>query len=228
MKKMLLMVAAVFWVIGLSACSDHEENLESPPISEKPSDDPKQNEGQDPEQSESDDPAKERPSTKTDTITLEGMEETFQFTLHDSQALGFLTYIVNDLVAEETSSGEGDAMMVYANFAGQKNENAKVHIFSKSEGTTTTVAEQTEFAKQVVTSNGFEIKERSDMPNRFEWSEVEFDINKKGNNNDSILGTVSVFQHGDRVYHAIVQYPEEYEEGFIPRVVKMFDDIEWY
>jgi len=39
---------------------------------------------------------------------------------------------------------------------------------------------------------------------------------------------VSVFQHGDRVYYAIVQYPEEYEEGFIPRVVKMFDDIVWY
>ncbi|MDQ7862632.1 hypothetical protein RCO48_21225 [Peribacillus frigoritolerans] len=165
---------------------------------------------------------------KTDTIILEGMEEPFQFTLHHSQALGFSTYIVDDMVVEEASSGEGDGMIVFANFAGKRNEDAKVQIFSNSEGTNATIEEKKEFAREVVISNGFEIKQRSDnSPNRFDWSEEEFDISQKGNNY-SILGTVSVFQHGDRVYYAIVQYPEEYEEGFIPRVVKMFDDIVWY
>jgi hypothetical protein len=223
MKKILLILAAVFLVTGLSACKGgQEENKESPPISEKPNDNPQQTDGQD------EDPTKGLPNTKTDTIILEGMEESFQFTLHHSQALGFSTYIVDDMVVEEASSGEGDAMIVFANFAGKRNEDAKVQIFSKSEGANATIEEQAEFAREVVISNDFEIKQRSDKStNRFDWSEVEFDISQNGSNY-SILGTVSVFQHGDRVYYAIVQYPEDYEEGFIPRVVKMFDDIVWY
>jgi predicted small lipoprotein YifL len=223
MKKILLILAAVFLVTGLSACKGGQEgDKESPPISEKPNDNPQQTDGQD------EDPTKGLPNTKTDTIILEGMEEPFQFTLHHSQALGFSTYIVDDMVVEEASSGEGDAMIVFANFAGKRNEDAKVQIFSKSEGANATIEEQAEFAREVVISNDFEIKQRSDKStNRFDWSEVEFDISQNGSNY-SILGTVSVFQHGDRVYYAIVQYPEDYEEGFIPRVVKMFDDIVWY
>ena len=231
MKKIWLILAAVFLVTGLGACIGVQEgNKELPPISEKPNDNPKQNDGQDegPSGVPVDDPAKDRPNTKTDTIILEGMEEPFQFTLHHSQALGFSTYIVDDMVVEEASSGEGDAMIVFANFAGKRNEDAKVQIFSNSEGTNATIEEKKEFAREVVISNGFEIKQPSDnTPKRFDWSEVEFDIRKKGSNY-SIVGTVSVFQQGDRVYYAIVQYPEEYEEGFIPRVVKMFDDIVWY
>lgn len=231
MKKILLILAAVFLVTGLSACKGVQEgNEESPPISEKPNDNPKQTDGIDegPSGESVEDPTKGLPNTKTDTIILEGMEEPFQFTLHHSQALGFSTYIVDDMVVEGASSGEGDAMIVFANFAGKRNEDAKVQIFSKSEGANATIEEKKEFAREVVISNGFEIKQRSDnSPNRFDWSEVEFDISQKGGNY-SILGTVSVFQHGDRVYYAIVQYPEEYEEGFIPRVVKMFDDIVWY
>ncbi|MFJ7854853.1 hypothetical protein ACIQX3_19075 [Peribacillus frigoritolerans] len=231
MKKILLILATVFLVTGLSACKGVQEGNEgSPPISEKPNDNPKQIDGQDEDLSgESvEDPTKGLPYTKTDTIILEGMEEPFQFTLHHSQALGFSTYIVDDMVVEEASSGEGDAMIVFANFAGKRNEDAKVQIFSKSEGANATIEEKKEFAREVVISNGFEIKQRSDnSPNRFDWSEVEFDISQNGSNY-SILGTVSVFQHGDRVYYAIVQYPEDYEEGFIPRVVKMFDDIVWY
>ncbi|MCY9002679.1 lipoprotein [Peribacillus frigoritolerans] len=231
MKKILLILAAVFLVTGLSACKGVQEgNEESPPISEKPNDNPKQTDGQDedPSGESVEDPTKGLPNTKTDTIILEGMEEPFQFTLHHSQALGFSTYIVDEMVVEEASSGEGDAMIVFANFAGKRNEDAKVQIFSKSEGANATIEEQAEFAREVVISNGFEIKQRSDnSPNRFDWSEVEFDISQNGSNY-SILGTVSVFQHGDRVYYAIVQYPEDYEEGFIPRVVKMFDDIVWY
>ncbi|WP_411740062.1 hypothetical protein [Peribacillus sp. S4] len=156
------------------------------------------------------------------------MEELFQFMLHHSQAFGFSTYIVDDMVVEEASSGEGDAMIVFANFAGKRNEDAKVQIFSKREGTNATIEGQDEFAREVVISNDFEIKQQSDnTPNQFDWSEIEFDISQKGSNY-SILGTVPVFQYGDRVYYAIVQYPEEYEEGFIPQVVKMFDYIVWY
>ena len=122
MKKILLILAAVFLVTGVSACKGVQEgNEESPPISEKPSDSPKQTDGQDedPSGESVENPTKDRPNTKTDTIILEGMEEPFQFTLHHSQALGFSTYIVDDMVVEEASSGEGDGVIVFANFSGK-------------------------------------------------------------------------------------------------------------
>ncbi|WP_308633875.1 hypothetical protein [Paenibacillus silvisoli] len=169
------------------------------------------------------------PATKTDTIELEGMEESFQFTLHDSPALGFSTYIANDLVVEEISSEEGETMLVYANFAEQKNVEAKVQLFSKSAGTKMSIKELTELAEQILKSGGFEIEQRMEpSPKRFEWSENEFDFAGKSEGGETVLGTVSVFQHAERVYYAIVQYPAVYEEGFVPRVVKMFEDIVWY
>lgn len=258
MKKRIFIFAALVLMLGLAACGGGQENTgnaenreSAPPASNEqepektddaaqptgdaaPTDNPSTTEPDEPEPapespdgSAADDPAKNRPETKTDTIELEGNKEEFQFTLHDSPDLGFSTYIVDDLLAEEASSGEGNAMLVYANFAGQLNEAAKVELFSPS--ASTTVEEQVESAKEVVKSNGFEVKERAgDLPNRFEWSEVEFDIAGQDGGEQSLLGTVSVFQHGDRVYRVIVQYPETYEEGFIPRIDKMFKDIVWY
>ncbi|RAP75639.1 hypothetical protein [Paenibacillus montanisoli] len=232
MKKLAWLVAAVILLAALSACTSDPDGSMETTTGTTPSESAATNSSVtngDPQTDETagtPDPWKNLPATKTDTIELEGMKESFEFTLHESAALGFSTYIANDLLAEEASSGEGDAMLVYANFAGQKNEDAKVHIFT---GTITTIEEQKAFAEQVVKNSGFEIRERTEPSrNRFEWSESEFDIAGKSGSGETILGTVSIFQHGGRVYHAIVQYPVEYEEGFIPRIVKMFEDIVWH
>ncbi|MGE8018483.1 hypothetical protein ACQKOM_06040 [Peribacillus frigoritolerans] len=64
-------------------------------------------------------------------IILEGMEGSFQLLLYHSQAFGFSTYIVDDMVVEEASSGEGDAMIVFANFAGKRNRMPKFRYFPK-------------------------------------------------------------------------------------------------
>ncbi|WP_199619705.1 hypothetical protein [Paenibacillus alkalitolerans] len=179
---------------------------------------------------DSDNAAKNRPETKTDTIELEGMPEKLEFTLHDNPALQFSTYISNDLLVEGAGSGQdGDSLTVIANFAGKKNEDAKVQFFSPSKGTRTTVEEQTEEAKQSLQSEGYEISERTgDSPNSFAMSDIEFFITKQNEDGHHLLGIVSIFKHGDRVYRVTVQYNEDWEEGFVPRVNKMFEDIVWY
>ncbi|WP_411740061.1 hypothetical protein [Peribacillus sp. S4] len=58
-------------VTGLSACKGvQEENKESPPISEKPNDNPKEIvvQDEDPPGESVDDPTKDLPNTKTDMI----------------------------------------------------------------------------------------------------------------------------------------------------------------
>ncbi|WP_110926786.1 hypothetical protein [Bacillus massiliglaciei] len=223
-------IASILLVMGLGACSgdqDGEAESSSPNQKEEPA--ASNSKGNSTETDSSENPAKDRPKEKSDTIQLEGIEESFQFILHDSPRLGFSTYIVQDLLVEEESSEEGNTMNVYANFAGQKNKDARVQIFAKSAGTNLTAEEQTELAKEAVKSDGFKIEERTDnRPNRFSWSESEFDIAKENSNEHTIVGTVSIFQHSGRYYYAIVHYPVEFEEGFIPRIVKMFEEMEWY
>lgn len=58
---------------------------------------------------------------------------------------------------------------------------------------------------------------------------MEFPIAKSAQNGaDARIGTVSVFQRGNRVYTVTVQYPAEYAKGFLPRVSKLLEDMMWY
>lgn len=246
MRNVVWIVSSVILMIGLSGClgdtGDTGSSESTPEVTEQPVTDnaqsPENDESLKPDEAATSDgssrtdeeiPAKNRPKTKTDTIELEGSKETFQFTLHDDPGLQFSTYIVDDFLVEGTSSGEGDTLIVYANFAGQKNEDAKVIYFSPSESTQTTVQEQAEAAKRSLESEGFEItKSNGEAPNRFALSEEEFHFSKQKENGHFLMGTVSVFAHGERVYRITVQYPEDWEEGFVPRVMKMIEDIMWY
>ncbi|WP_274366259.1 hypothetical protein [Paenibacillus thermotolerans] len=251
MKNMVWVGLAVILMFGLSGCLGTTGNTEntdgSKSISEgaeQPATDnaknPENDDSIDPNEPVSSDgsdsadeteeiPAKNRPKTKTDTIGLEGNEETFQFTLHDVPGLQFSTYIVNDFLVEGAGSGEGDTLIVYANFAGQTNEDAKAVYFSPSAGTQTTVEEQAEAAKRSLESEGYEVRQSDgEAPMRFAVSEKEIHFTKQKEDGHYLLGTVSVFTRGDRVYRILVQYPEDWEEGFVPRVVKMMEDIMWY
>jgi hypothetical protein len=157
------------------------------------------------------------------------MEEEFTFTLYVDDALGLSTYIVEDMIAESANTNEGDSLFVSSNFSGIKNEEAIVQIFSPSSHSVTTMDELEILAKEQIDTNGFKlVKRNTDATNRFEWSEKEFDILIEKEDGRSIFGTVSLFKHGEKLYQSTVQYPEEYEEGFMPRVIKLFEDIKWY
>jgi hypothetical protein len=232
----LSFLAILLFVASLVACSPQEGKDDRQDVAEhveqEQDTDDKANENIENEKNTNENDTEEginRRESKTDMILLEGMEEEFTFTLHVDDALGLSTYIVEDMIAESSSSGEGDHLFVFANFGGTKNEEANVQIFSPSTQSVTTMGELELLAKEQADTNGFKLVERNtDATNRFEWSEKEFDIIKEEKDGSSILGTVSLFKQGGRFYQGTVQYPEEYEEGFMPRAIKMFEDIIWY
>lgn len=173
-------------------------------------------------------PAQDRPATKTDNIALEGTEEPFEFTLHDVPALQFSTYVVNDFEVAGSSSADGDSFVVYANFAGVKNEEARAEWFSPNDKGATVEQLAADTQKQLE-SDGYQIVSSEEgAANIFDLSEVEFRFKKQKDDGTQIVGTVGVFSHGDRVYRLTVHYPIEYAEGLMPRVMKMVEDIEWY
>jgi hypothetical protein len=248
MKKIGYILVGFLLIIGLAACSSSDKTEIAPnpdgaaagekkPSNSNKTDTDRNGTSQDPnspvssndrpDEIKQDIPAKQRPAVKIDTISLEGTKEEFEFTLYDSEALGLTTYIVEDVIAESVSSGEGDAMLVYANFAGKKNMDALFNVFSPSEQMT--MEELAKFAKEITAVNGFEISEyRSDVPNRFEGSIEEFGINKQKEDGVYIMGTVSLLEHNGRNYIITAHYPEDFAEGFMPRVLKMYDDMMWY
>lgn len=214
---------------GTDAGNDNQESSPEPTDESDPlpdSDEP--GEPSEADGGDSEIPAKHRPKTKSDVISLEGMEEPFEFTLYDVPSLQFSTYLADDLVAESGSSGEGDTFTVYANFAGQRNEDAKVIYFAPDSSVHTSVNEQAKAAEQTLVDEGYDLLSGKNITKRFDFSERELYFSKQKENGHLLLVTVSVFERNNRVYRIMVQYPEDFEEGFMPRVAKMFEDIMWY
>jgi hypothetical protein len=76
-----------------------------------------------------------RPDTKRDSIQLEGTWEPITATLVKPQAsLPFSTYVPDDMAFEQNSADEGEGYYFFAEFGGQKNENAFMLVFILPQG----------------------------------------------------------------------------------------------
>lgn len=249
MKKLGLSIALIIVVLGSAACSKQQVDLPAPQeIENQHSQGPEESQKEDPMEGDAEssvDEIKEEESTSTDistgkqgkqhttmkqdVIQLEGSDEEFTFILYEDKALGFKTYVVEDFLIDQASSGEGDVFVAKANFGGKLNEDARLSIFSPQEMNVSSIGEMTQLSKEINEINGFTIKERSaDAKKLLPISEAEYHIEKRKKDGATILGTVSVFSKNNRYYMLTMQYPEEYAEGFVPRVLKLVEDTVWY
>lgn len=169
-----------------------------------------------------------RPPTRRGTIGLEGMQQKFTFKLFDSSKYSlpvpFTTYVPHDMLAEINSSGEGDGVTFVANFDGKRNDNAFLEVNFFGEGVREDVARTMIVALAIVREDQ---KRRSDAPNRFKWSLVEHDFMDQTGSGEWFMGTVALGKHNDRYFYVIIQYPENYEEGFVPRAYRILDEWRW-
>lgn len=224
MNKLIFATLSIILVISLAACSpseDAQDNIMPEENNEEQQDDT--NLDTDEEQE------KHRPDSKTDTIILEGMEDPFTFSLYKDSALGFSTYIVEDMIADSLSSGEGNAMIVYANFGGTQTEEAVVQFFSPNAATISTFEELKALSLEIFEQYDYKVikRDNSTKTKMVPWATEEFDLLRENEMGVIILGTLSLFEREGTPYQVIVQYPEEFAEGFVPRVKKMFEDLVW-
>jgi hypothetical protein len=221
MKKFFLKSLVLCSVLFLSACSiftsSQEEETQTKGNLEQKSQEEAEN------TKDQTDPM--RPLTKEDTIVIEGTENPFQFSLYQNKDLGMSTYIVEDMRVESLDLDEGHGMLVYENIGGGGN-NAFIQFFSPTGQKIQTIKHLEEWTKGKVKEQGFEIIP-NDAHKKFEWSEVEVSIQKKLEDGRNVIGTVSLFERNGKLYQFTVQYPEEYEEGFAPRILKFVKDTQW-
>lgn len=171
--------------------------------------------------------AKNRPETKLDNLSIEGMNEERRFNLVKSDPLGFSTYISDDLAAEPLRTDKGDALFIYTNYVGKLNKDVFIRFFSPGSLMETTVEEMSKSAEQDLKSEGYKVEKVLNTDEYFYAdSEVELKAEGKGEKGDRYC-RISIFRHGDRLYSIMMQYPAEFAEGFSPRVNKILDEMVW-
>lgn len=168
-----------------------------------------------------------RPKSKKGFITLEGTDQEFNLNLLEGSTYPFYTYVPADMIVERVSSGEGNTFDIMTDFGGKKREDVYLSIFFYPAGTS---AEQAvKFANSVVLNN--EWLKVGRYPNAktekyYNWSQGEWHFTK-GVNNVTYVGSMAVGMHNKQAFYILTYYPEEFAEGFIPRVHKILDEFVW-
>lgn len=158
-----------------------------------------------------------RPKTKQDVIVLEGFSEPFDFTLFETPrgfALPFSTYVPADVLA----SGDASGVSFVANFAARRNGRVFLRLLPQPAGASESAA-RAAMAALVASRSG---AHAARAPRRFRWSLAETAYSARG-----ATGVAALGRHGGRYFIALLEYPEEFGEGFGPRVGHILQDLRW-
>lgn len=156
-----------------------------------------------------------RPAEKIDSIPMEGTYEKFTMKLVEGAGEPrFSTYVPPDMIYEPVASDEGQGHYFFTNFAGKRNDNAFMLVFVFPEGATE--ADARRLAQAFATSRK-PVQRSAEAGKKFNESIVEHDFQYQSNGG-WLLGEVSVGKYNDRFFYLALQYPEDYSEGFYPRI----------
>ena len=165
-----------------------------------------------------------RPQQKPDSIQIEGMWERFTATLVESTSdPRFSSYLAPNMLYEPASSGEGEGHYFYTNFGGRRNDEAYLLVFVYPRGTTEA---QARARVNAVAVSRTPVQRSEEAGSRYSNSLLERDFQFQRNGifyqGDVILG-----KHDDRFFHLVRQHPEDYSEGFWPRVLYIQREWVW-
>lgn len=165
-----------------------------------------------------------RPASKADSLELEGTYERFTVRLVQPPTdLRFSTYAPADMVHEQLSSGEGEAHYFYTAFAGKKNPGAFLLVFFYPQGTT---QQQARSMVNAFAESRQPLQRSAEAGPQYSGSimERDFEFERGG---VVYHGDISLGSHQGRLFHVAHQYPEDYSEGFWPRVDYILKQWVW-
>lgn len=203
-KRTFILIIIMIAAIGLTACTSTEAPIEN----------------EDQEQVSQEDVQDTGPDHSwivsiEETITIEGMDQPITLNFFDGER-NFITYVPEDMLAEIVSLGEGYTYRFYANYLGNKNENAylQFYFFSKE------ITEKPEMfgEKGRFTIENLDMKPVKEGDKMYKWSLEEYST--KGAY--GILG-----EHEGQYFSMLILYPGEFAEGFVPRANKIIDHLYW-
>lgn len=167
-----------------------------------------------------------RPSTKTDTISIEGEKSEVTLKLYDELSQIFTTYFPkDDFVADSVSSGEGTGSTFYFNIDGNKNSDVYVSVFFPNDVNNAEQLERLLTAKGgLVQKNQWQMENRTkDVP--YSWAKEKI-LYKQPGSEQNILAALYIGEANGKVFYVITRYPAEYGDGFAPRADFILKNLE--
>lgn len=159
-----------------------------------------------------------RPSTKTDTISVEGEKTKVTLKLYDQASQVFTTYFPEpDFVVESSGSGEGTGARFYFNAGGQQNQDVYVAMFFPAQATTLEQIKELVTQEQgLLQSNQWKVVNQ-DEDVAYSWAKERIVFEEQRPSSQNIQGEVYIGESGGKAFYVISHYPAEYAEGFGPR-----------
>lgn len=227
MRKLFYYVLFVAAALGLAACSmentptpeSETPDTETESVTETEKDEETdQGEGGSEDKPEQDTETMEFDEQKEEMIEIEGMEEPILLNLYNNEEAPFLTYVPEDLLAEEESVEEGQSYKFYANYEGERLENINLHIYIFADQMTE--EPRLEDEDSIIAELLGNMEEVSSENKWYEWSIKEFQSPE--GSNYAMLGN-----HNEQYFIIIINSEPLYSEGFVPRARKVIEHIYW-
>jgi hypothetical protein len=161
------------------------------------------------------------PPTKDDIISIEGQQSPITLKLYQNPI--FYTYFASeDFVVEPLSSGEGEGVRFFVNYAGEKNEDAYAHIaflndFQK-------YAEVIEFINSkngLLATNKWRVVSRTNET-PYPWAKEKIVFSAEKN----IVGSIYIGEENGKAFYVITHLPAEYVYGFLPNVSLILSNLQ--
>jgi hypothetical protein len=186
--------------------------------------------------------AGDRPATRLDTLSIEGMPAPLALRLFRTERdfpLPFSAYVPEDMEvrhpgADDARAGaagaDGAAVEFVAAFGGRQRPDASVHIFVFPRGTDRNAAIAT--ARSYTTSRGIPVSRgieplgEDDAPTGMPWAVESFRFRYQ-DGNAWYLGAIGVGERNGRFFQIVRHYPGEMGDGFGPRLGVIMETWRW-
>ncbi|HEY9670315.1 MAG TPA: hypothetical protein V6D11_02645 [Waterburya sp.] len=158
----------------------------------------------------------EKPSTKTDTISIEGEKTQVTLKLYDRANGVFTTYYPEkDFIAQSRTLGEGTGTQFIYNVDGRQNQNVFVALFFPTKATTLEQLKQVAQQRGLIQPDQWKVVTRTtEVP--YSWAKEKIVYQKRGSA-QNLGGEVYVGEANGKAFYVVTHYPAEYGDGFGPR-----------
>lgn len=161
------------------------------------------------------------PETKTDKISMEGVDYDFELYLYDDK--DFYTYYPQeDMLPEQTSSDQGEGVIFYANYNEKKNQQVYLKYFMFDDSITS-LKELEE--SHYLTDLGWKLVTDAETDSLYPWTIDQFFI--RDEEDKKYLGTLYLGKQDHHLFMFAIHAPGEYAEGFYPRAQKVIEEFHW-
>lgn len=166
----------------------------------------------------------QRPSTREDTVVIEGMPEvetSMLVTAPAGFAVPFSTYVPEGL---QTRFEPPSTVRFIAAFGGELNSSAFMVVNIQDAGATAvsagTVLDELMQTRAAAEHEAVAI----DQPS---WASDAIGFRSLDENGTDYTGSIIIAEHGDRLVHIVRHYPLEYGDGLPPRLHTILSDWRW-